>query len=123
MDFEIDNGNATYQIKNYGDNFVTVNDQEYRSSLIVMPELLITPWDPTSLASLTSEHFQILLPHKPQVVLLGTGKTLRFPPIHLYQTLTEHRIGVEVMNTAAACRTYQILMSEGRKVAAAFVLG
>lgn len=121
MEFEIDNGNATYQIKSYGDDFVNVNGQEYRGSLIVMPELLITPWGPTTLEMLNPEHFQVLLPHKPQVVLLGTGKTLRFPAARLYQTLTEHRIGVEVMNTSAACRTYQILMSEGRKVAAAFV--
>jgi uncharacterized protein len=121
MEIEKDTGQATYQIQTYKERCIIINNQEYRHSIAVMPEELINPWGPDSFDGLSDEHFQILLPYKPQVVLLGTGKQLHFPPSHLYSVLTNHKIGVEVMDTAAACRTYQILMTEGRHVVAALI--
>ncbi len=118
MEFALDNGNASYQIKAYRKGSIIVNKQTYNCSILIMPELLIAPWEVDSFESLTSKHFEILLPHKPQVVLLGTGETSRFPDVEIFSTLIEHKIGFEVMSTAAACRTYMLLMAEGRHVAA-----
>lgn len=118
MEFEIDNGNAIYQIQTYKDGCITVSGQRYTASLIVLPDQLINPWGPNSFEDLKPEHFQMIIPYHPQVVLFGSGNRIRFPLPALYSVLMKERIGVEVMDTAAACRTYQILMSEGRRVAA-----
>jgi uncharacterized protein len=122
MEFELENGQATYQIQTYRAGSIVVNDQTYHQSIVVLPEKLIVPWGPDSLDFLSTEHFLLLLPHKPQVVLLGTGSRLCFPSAQIYEALTKQKIGVEVMDTAAACRTYQVLMAEGRQVAAAIIV-
>lgn len=119
MEFALDNGNASYQIQAYREGSITVNNQTYGSAIIVMPELLIAPWGVNELTELNADHFNVLLSQGPQLVLLGTGKTSRFPPMHVFSNLIAHKIGFEVMNTPAACRTYTLLMAEGRKVAAA----
>ncbi len=122
MQLSLDKGDATYQIQAYRDGYVLVNGQKYFESIVIMPEHLITSWGPTSLELLTQEDFNVLLAIQPELVLLGTGKQLQFPAKNLYAILTKHKIGVEVMDTAAACRTYTLLATEGRKVAAALLL-
>lgn len=107
----------------YGDDYVSVNHQPYRSSLIVLPEKLVTDWTLPNFEALTNSHFEAILEFDPEIVLLGTGATLRFPHPSLTQALIRAQIGVEVMDTPAACRTYNILVSEGRKVAAALIIG
>lgn len=104
----------------YGTGFVMVNDQRYATSLIVMPEKLL-PWEVQDFASLTPTDFSAIVAMQPEVVLLGTGDKLRFPHPVLTRALSEARIGVEVMDIQAACRTYNILMAEERKVAAALL--
>jgi uncharacterized protein len=104
----------------YGPGFVLVNGQRHESSLIVMPEL-VQSWEAASFASLEAGHFAALVSMRPEVVLLGTGDTLRFPHPALTRALAEARIGIEVMDLQAACRTYNILMAEERKVAAALL--
>jgi uncharacterized protein len=104
----------------YGAGFVMVNDRRYESSLIVMPEKLES-WPVASFADLRDEDFAGLAAMQPEVVLLGTGDKIRFPHPSLTRTLAEARIGVEVMDLQAACRTYNILMAEERKVAAALL--
>jgi uncharacterized protein len=74
-----------------------------------------------SFESLAAVHFEILLPHKPQLVLLGTGQTSRFPHPQVFSTLIENKIGFEIMSTPAACRTYTLLVAEGRQVAVALL--
>jgi uncharacterized protein len=106
----------------YGADYVEINKQRYAQNLIVMPEALIQDWQVASFTDLTNEHFQQIADLKPEVVLLGTGTTHLFLHPKHYQLLTDKGIALECMTTAAACRTYNILMSEGRSVAAALII-
>jgi uncharacterized protein len=103
----------------YGDGYVKVNDQRHESSVVVAPDRPVERWDPQSFDALTAEHLRALLDLKPEIVILGTGERLRFPPPHLARILAEAAVGFESMDTKAACRTYNILMAEGRQVVAA----
>jgi uncharacterized protein len=105
----------------YGAGYVMVNGERHEKSVIVTPEQ-VTGWAAPDFAALDESHFAPLLALQPEVLLLGTGDQLRFPHPHLYRSLIEARIGVECMDTAAACRTYNILAAEGRRVAAAILL-
>lgn len=103
-------------------DFIEVNKQRYTQNLIVMPQTLIRDWQVTSFAELANEHFRQIADLKPEVVLLGTGASHLFLHPRHYQHLTDSGIALECMTTPAACRTYNILMSEGRTVAAALIL-
>lgn len=109
-------------ITGYGDDFIEINRQRYPHNLIVTRENIISEWDCTAFATLKPEHFAVIGHHKPEVVLLGSGATHRFLHPKIYASLTEQGIPLECMNTAAACRTYNILMSEGRNVTAVLCL-
>jgi uncharacterized protein len=106
----------------YGEGYVMVNGARHEESVIVLPER-IEPWPVAGFAALAEEHFAALAALAPEVVLLGTGARLRFPHPSLTAALARARIGLEVMDTQAACRTYNILMAEERKVAAALLFG
>lgn len=90
-------------------------------SCIISPKQLIEDWAPNRLDELLAEHLQAIVALAPEVVLLGTGETLNFPAQEILAELTAQQIGVEVMDTAAACRTYNILMNEGRRVVAGLI--
>lgn len=109
-------------ITGYGDDFIAINQQRYLTNMIVMPDQILLDWSENTLQTLSTEHFDVLCQIKPEVVLLGTGVKHQFLHPKLYQTLTELNIPLECMTTAAACRTYNILMSEGRNIAAALFL-
>lgn len=98
------------------DGMVTLN-----ASLIVSPEQLLTDWPPQTLAELQAEHWASVLALRPEVVLLGTGARLVFPPPAVLSACYQAGIGVEVMDTGAACRTFNILAAEGRNVVAALL--
>ncbi|MDP3743216.1 MAG: Mth938-like domain-containing protein [Methylotenera sp.] len=109
------------------DDAILINHRPYTTCLIVMPNTLITDWQSNtatqlSFKTLTADDFEKIAALKPEVVLLGTGKTHRFLHPKLSVALTQQGVAVECMTTAAACRTYNILMSEGRNVAAALLL-
>ena len=106
----------------YDHDYVAVNHRRYHSSLIVLPDQVVEAWPPPDFEGLLDVHFTAILALAPEIVLLGTGSSLRFPHPRLTQMLTLAQIGVEVMDTPAACRTYNILAGEGRKVAAALIL-
>jgi uncharacterized protein len=120
MKFNLDLGDSTYQIQRVDKHSVTINEKVYTDSIIVMPEYL-SDWAVESFEMLEESHFQTLSALRPEVVLLGTGQNIRFPAPALLASLTNEGIGVEVMDTQAACRTYMILMAEGRAVAAALL--
>ena len=109
-------------ITGYSADFVEINRQRYTSSFIVMADKLLLDWQATDFLSLTAGHFVKIIELKPEVVLLGTGEKHQFLHPKITQNLIENGIPIECMTTAAACRTYNILMSEGRKVAAALIL-
>ena len=99
-----------------------INKIQYTQNLIVMADKLILDWQATDFASLTEAHFVQILELKPEVVLFGTGEKHQFLHPKIVQKLTEKNIPLECMTTAAACRTYNFLMSEGRNVAAALLV-
>jgi len=106
----------------YGSGYVMVNAQRYQSSLVVTPERIIENRLAAKFDDLASGDFEFLLALNPQIVLLGTGAALRFPPPGLTRCLASAHIGLEVMDTKAACRTYNVLTAEGRNVAAAILV-
>ena len=106
----------------YGAGYVEVNRKRYTASLVVSAERLVTDWPATSVDALAADHLAAILELKPEIVLLGTGAALRFPDAARLAPLHQARIGVEVMDTPAACRTYNILLGEGRDVVAALIL-
>jgi uncharacterized protein len=107
----------------HGAGYVAINGTRYTRSLLVTPDRLVEDWPATDFASLSADHFEQFLALKPDLVLLGTGATLRFPRPELARSLHAARIGLEVMDNAAVCRTYNILLAEGRNVVAAVLLG
>jgi uncharacterized protein len=106
----------------YDDNGVEINALPYAFSMIVLPESEPVQWPVANFEALTEAHFAQIDATKPDVVILGTGKRQRFVHPKLTQVLTSRRIGIECMDNQAACRTYNILMAEGRKVALALIM-
>ena len=119
MKFHLQNANGQNLFTGHGPGYTLVNGVRYEHSLVVTPERVIEDWRVPNFDALDASHFEFLLAIKPEIVLLGTGATLRFPQPALARRLLEAHIGFEVMDTAAACRTYNILSAEGRNVAAA----
>lgn len=119
----LETGNKTHnRIRAYSPGQFVINQATYHCSLIVTPERIITDWPPTRFEELSAADLTTLIALDPELIVLGTGPRLRFPtPAHT-QPMVEANIGFEVMDTAAACRTYNILMGEGRKVAAGLIL-
>jgi len=109
-------------VTNYGEGYVMVNQQRFEKSVIVLPNQLFDDWAPRSLEQMTETDFAFLAALDAEIILLGTGSVLRFPHPRLSAPIAERRIGFEVMDTYAAARTYNILMGEGRRVAAALLL-
>ena len=105
----------------YGDGYVAINHQRYETNVIVLPESLLPEWTTAKLESLAEADMAKLLTLGTEIVLLGTGSRLRFPPGALLRPFAPAGIGLEVMDLQAACRTYNILAAEGRKVAAALL--
>jgi uncharacterized protein len=105
----------------YGEGYVAVNGRRIESSVIVLPERIVEDWGAASFDALTAAHMAALAGLDCEVVLLGTGQLLRFPRPELMRPLVQAGVGIEVMDLRAACRTYNILATEGRKVAAALL--
>ena len=105
----------------YDDGAVEINLKRFTESLFVLPEVAPEPWPVSSFDALAAENFAALDALRPDVVILGTGARQRFVHPRLTAALTARRIGVECMDNQAACRTYNILMAEGRKVALALI--
>ena len=111
----------------YGEGFVLVGGRRIERSVIVQPERIVEDWGATTFEALTGAQLERLADLSSEVVLLGTGDKLRFPSADLLRqanrAFAAAHMGLEVMDVQAACRTYNILVAEGRKVAAALLLG
>lgn len=105
----------------YGEGYVAVNNEKHEKNLILLPESIIPEWSTATVETLTEHDMQKLLALGTEIVLLGTGKRLRFPQGALMRPFAPAGIGLEIMDLKAACRTYNILAEEGRKVAAALL--
>jgi len=119
MKIALSDDTGGYAIKSYSPGEIVINGQRYSQNLILLPDRIIPDWRPKSFRELDLEDFSKLAGLKPDLVLLGAGERQQFPSPTLYLPLIEAGIGLESMTTAAACRTYNILMGEGRRVAAA----
>jgi len=117
-----DSSGALNTVTGYGAHYVEINLQRHESSVVVVPDAPVVDWPVSSFDTLSVEHFEIVLATEPEVVVFGTGARLRFAHPRLTAALTARRIGVESMDFMAACRTYNILMAEGRRVAAALLI-
>jgi uncharacterized protein len=143
MKFSLDERADVYMVRSYGPGYVEFSvpttysgeavepsgeklrqdecRQKICQSVVVVPSRL-QEWSPASFLELKESHLQSLLDLEPEVVLVGTGDRLHFPAPYLVEPLLRHQVGVEFMDTAAACRTYNILVGEGRRVVAALLM-
>ncbi len=114
-------------ITGHGPGFVAINGGNVSNAVIVLPDKIIHPWvtgSPSASAlSLCMDDFAALIDLKPELVVFGSGAVFRFPERSIMAAFANARIGFEVMDTPAACRTYNVLMSEGRQIAAALLIG
>lgn len=122
MKLHQDSSGALNTVTGYGAHYVDINLERHESSIVVVPDAPVMDWPVSSFDELAPEHFEIVLATAPEVVVFGSGTRLRFPHPRLTAALTARRIGVESMDFMAACRTYNILMAEGRRVAAALLI-
>lgn len=122
IDLRKDTPSGSYHIRGYEHKKVLINETYYESSLIVCSYTLIEKWRPQSLADLQATDWEPVIALKPKLVLLGTGSQLQFPASSILAPLIENKIGFEVMDTPAACRTFSILMAEDREVVAALLI-
>jgi uncharacterized protein len=119
--FALDDHSAAYHIRGYQPGLIQINEMQFSCSLMLTPEQLIQEFSPQHAKELSAESLAPLHALKLDIVLIGTGGTLVFLPPEIYGNLINLGIGVEVMNTAAACRTFNALASEGRRVAAVLI--
>jgi uncharacterized protein len=141
MQINLDFTPNTYSVRSYGPGEIIVrmppadkaappndmddlpaNSQRFTSSFVISPRQLLTSWTPQTMAELFDAHLEQLHELKPELVLLGTGARQIFPAPKLLMALQKYRIGLEIMDTGAACRTYNFLVADGRDVAAALMM-
>lgn len=122
MKFQPDRFSGANVITRHDAGQVWVGPTAFVHSIVVPWKGAVLPWDAPSLDALTAEHFERLAALRPELVIFGSGRRLRFVSPALLRPLIERRIGVETMDTVAACRTYNVLAAEEREVVAALVL-
>ena len=122
MKFQPDSLPGTNSVSRHEPGGVWVNGMRWGHSVLVPWRGQVTPWPLDALPALTASHFEQVLALKPELVIFGSGHRLQFVSPALYRALIEARIGIETMDTAAACRTYNVLASEGRSVVAALLV-
>lgn len=108
-------------ISSYNADGITIGGLIYNQSILITPDGNINPWPISHLADLTEAHCQQLLNFKPEVIIIGTGKQHQLPELSLLKYFAEQHLGIEIMSTAAACRTYNIVLLEGRRVVAGLI--
>jgi uncharacterized protein len=123
MKFEPDtNIGGRIHITAYGPGHVVVAGIRHERNVVVTAERVITGWGPAHCSELSGAHMQALAELTPEIVLLGTGSQLRFPARDIMESLPRLGIGVEFMDTGAACRAYNFLAGEDRRVLAALII-
>jgi uncharacterized protein len=121
MKLSLDTAKTAHLITACTENSITIGQRHYTTGLIVTPDSIFENWRPAAVTGLTLQDFTRLDGVELEVLLLGTGQKQIFPPPVLWAEFAQRRIGLEVMNTAAACRTFNILLSEDRRVAVALM--
>jgi uncharacterized protein len=109
-------------VRGYSDSTVKIGEREVQGSCAFSATDLIENWPPTHINELTLAHFEPLLAWQPEIILLGTGARQHFPSAQLIASVMARGVGLEVMDTGAACRTFNVLVSEERRVVAALLV-
>jgi uncharacterized protein len=122
MKFQPDRAEGVNLVSRHAPGCVWINAQPFERSVLVPWTGAPRLWGIEDLTDLRPGHFEMLLAMQPELVVFGSGTRLRFAPPALLASLFERRIGVETMDTAAACRTFNVLASEGRRVVAALLV-
>ena len=122
MKLHLSNLGDTKLFTAHGPDHVMVNGERYTTHIVVSAQEVRNDWQAPDFDELSEAHFNYFLALKPEILLLGTGASQRFPHPRLYRALTDAHIALECMDTPAACRTYNILVAEDRKVVAAILL-
>ena len=118
MKLHADTGSALNTVTAYGPGWIEINRHRFEGAVVLMPEGPVEAWSAQSFDTLVVGDFEPMLARSPELVLFGTGESQRFPHPRLLAPLTDRGIAVDSMTTHAACRTYNILMGEGRRVLA-----
>jgi uncharacterized protein len=122
MKITLQTGPGVNLVRSFVPGELRVGDDVIRSSCLLTAESMDTDWPPQALSELTVAHLEHVIAQQPEIVLIGSGTKQRFPERSILTALLSRRIGVEVMDTAAACRTFNILVAEDRRVVAALFL-
>ena len=122
MKFAEDNTNDRYMIQSVEPGRIRVAGRQFTQSLLVLPDRVVANWGPGSADELNANLLKDLLEYEPEIVILGTGTRQVFPSPRLFVPLMDMGVGYEVMATDAACRTYNVLLAEGRRVLAALIM-
>jgi len=123
MKIELDDSlTHPYRINSYERGSVVIGGEQFVSSLIITPSIVINNWPPQTFTDIATHHIEQIIELKPELILLGTGSKQHFPDADLLLGTAILNIGFEVMDTGAACRSYNILLQEGRNVAAALIM-
>ena len=117
-----ENSQPAHSIQSWSEDGIVIDDKLIKHSVLVSPDTLQT-WPPPGVAELTTAHIDQCTALQPEVVIIGTGKTLKFPAAHITAGLQQQGVGVEFMANDAACRTFNVLLSEDRRVVVALMLG
>jgi uncharacterized protein len=120
--FTLEPGVPAHLIRGYSEAEIRIGEHSVRRSCIVTADTLITQWEPQSCAELMPAHLEAILELGPELVLLGTGPVQRFPPAEIRALLARRGVGLEAMQLGAACRTFNVLVQEERRVAAGLFL-
>lgn len=122
MDLSLDRPGEYLFVRRVGARSITVVDREFTRSLLLAPDRTIENWPVTHAGALDAEHVETILALQPEVVILGTGERQVFPAAAFMVGFLRKGVGIEVMDNAAAARTYDLLAGEHRRVVAAFIL-
>lgn len=123
MKFQPERAEGVNVISRHEPQCIWVGATVHTTSVLVPWQGEVQPWPASDVAGLTADHFERILALQPALVIFGSGTRLQFVKPALYRALIEHHIGIETMDTAAACRTYNVLAAEGRTVVAALLIG
>jgi len=122
MDLSLDRPGDFLFVRRVGARSITVVDRELTASFLLAPERAVEQWPVNDVELLDADHVDAILALKPELVLLGTGERQHFPAAAFMAGFLRRGVGIEVMDNAAAARTYDLLAGEGRRVVAAFIL-
>lgn len=109
-------------IRSVEDGAITIGDETLTAHVALTAERIIREWPATGVSELTIGALERVLAEDPEMIVLGTGREQRFPPKDLTFALARRGIGLETMDTRAACRTFNILVAEGRRPAAVLMI-